>query len=537
MLGVIATEAEEHVVREFFELFKTPWEFYKDNRHYDVIVCSGTSPKLPSAAARLLIVYAGGETDCDDERNIRIESQCRTADLSYRGRRLPIYGNAVTFRQTPTFLTEGAGCKAAAYLHRSGGTVFARVGYDLFHEIETLLRSGQPFHNAAVPTLDLHISLLRDLVVCSGLPLLEIPPVPWGHSFIACLTHDLDHASIRRHFFDSTILGFFYRATLGTAINAARGRTTAGNVLRNWAAAARLPFMYLGVARDIWSDFDRYLQLEQGRPSTFFVIPFQNRPGRSAEGQAPRNRGTKYDVSHIAEKVAQLAAAGSEIGLHGIDAWADSAKGHEEKCRIRDFTAKETLGVRMHWLYSDEKSPAVLEQAGFIYDSTDGYNNTVGYRTGTAQVFKPLSARGLLELPMHIMDTALFYPDYLDLSAQEAWECVAPMLDHAADAGGVTTVNWHDRSIAPERLWGKFYIRLLDELTRRGAWFSTASQAVAWFRKRRSATFHEINGGAMRVIVSDNTGGNLPALRARIHRSQGGGYFDTAFEYKTEIAL
>jgi hypothetical protein len=113
------------------------------------------------------------------------------------------------------------------------------------------------------------------------------------------------------------------------------------------------------------------------------------------------------------------------------------------------------------------------------------------------------------------------------------------MLDHAADAGGVTTVNWHDRSIAPERLWGKFYIRLLDELTRRGAWFSTASQAVSWFRKRRSAAFHEIDGesGAMRVIVSDDTGGNSPALRARLHRSQRGGYTDTAFDHKTEIAL
>src|SRR5215468_5405584 len=130
MLGVIATEAEENVIREFFELFKTPWEFYKDRRHYDVIVCSGSSPKLPIAAAKLLIVYAGGETHCDDKRNIRIESQRRTIDLSYRGRRLPIYGNAVTFQQAPTFLLEGADCKAAAYLHCSGDTAFARVGYD-----------------------------------------------------------------------------------------------------------------------------------------------------------------------------------------------------------------------------------------------------------------------------------------------------------------------------------------------------------------------------------------------------------------------
>lgn len=523
MLGVIATEAEHNIVREFFELFKTPWEFYENGRHYDVILCSGTQSKLPKGAtANLVIVYAGAET-------------ASGADLSYHGKRLPIYGNAATFQQAPTFLTEASTGEAAAYLTRSADTVFARIGYDLFKEVETLLRSGQPFDNAAVPALDLHIALLRDLIVSTGIPLLEIPPVPAGHSFIACLTHDLDHASIRRHFFDSTILGFFYRATIGTAKNAARGRMTAGDVLKNWTAAAKLPFMYMGLARDIWSDFDRYVQLEQGRPSTFFVVPFQNRPGQSAPGY----RATKYDVSHIAGKVSRLAAEGSEIGLHGIDAWADSAKGYEEKCRIQNFTAKETLGVRMHWLYSDERSAGVLEQAGFIYDSSAGYNNTVGYRSGTAQVFKPLSAKGLLELPMHIMDTALFYPDYLDLSPQEAWTRIAPMLDHAVAGGGATTINWHDRSIAPERLWGKFYIRLIDDLTRRGAWFATASQAVAWFRKRRSATFQEIDrgSGAIRVVVSDETAGNLPALRARLHRSQPAGYVDTAFDDKTDCAV
>ena len=29
MIGVIADPAEADVVREFFELFKTPWEFYR----------------------------------------------------------------------------------------------------------------------------------------------------------------------------------------------------------------------------------------------------------------------------------------------------------------------------------------------------------------------------------------------------------------------------------------------------------------------------------------------------------------------------
>ena len=40
-----------------------------------------------------------------------------------------------------------------------------RVGYDLFAEVRTLLTTGQPSANAAIPALELHIALLRDLIV------------------------------------------------------------------------------------------------------------------------------------------------------------------------------------------------------------------------------------------------------------------------------------------------------------------------------------------------------------------------------------
>jgi hypothetical protein len=71
----------------------------------------------------------------------------------------------------------------------------------------------------------------------------------------------------------------------------------------------------------------------------------------------------------------------------------------------------------MHWLLQDATTISVLEEAGFAYDSTAGYNETVGYRNGTAQVFRPLGARTLLELPMHIQDGALFYRKRLELLA------------------------------------------------------------------------------------------------------------------------
>jgi hypothetical protein len=520
MMGVIANPAEEDIVREFFELFKIPWEFYREGVRYDVVLCTDVSA-IEGARAKLVLVYAGGKAAFDTVRNVQVDSQRKGANLSFSGKPLPIYGNAVTFDDGASVLTEDGSGMPALCLRQFGEDLFACIGYDLFQEIETLLTTGQPFENAAVPALEVHIQLLRDLITSSGIPLLEIPPVPDGYSFIACLTHDLDHAAIRRHKFDATIWGFLYRAIAGSAINVARRRLPLGKLFTNWAAAAKLPLIYLGLAQDIWYEFDRYIELEDGRPSTFFVIPFENRPGRSSTGEAPRYRETKYDVSHIAAKLPRLIAAGCEIGLHGIDAWLDSTNGREEARRISEISATPVFGVRMHWLYSDGRSAGALEEAGFSYDSTVGYNDTVGYRAGTGQAFKPLSATHLLELPMQIMDTALFYPTYLNLTEREARERLSPVFDDAVRYGGALTVNWHDRSIAPERLWGDFYVGLLNELTARGAWFSTAEQAVSWFRRRRSSVFERVDCEDKRLrvsVVDGHSGDDCPGLRLRFHR-------------------
>jgi peptidoglycan/xylan/chitin deacetylase (PgdA/CDA1 family) len=211
-----------------------------------------------------------------------------------------------------------------------------------------------------------------------------------------------------------------------------------------------------------------------------------------------------------------LEAAGCEIGLHGIDAWLDSSAGCEELEEIRRITGTREIGVRMHWLYFNEGSPATLEHAGADYDSTIGYNETVGYRAGTTQVYKPLGVRRLLELPLHVMDTALFYPTHLNLSPKDARRRVSSIIDNAVQHGGVVTVNWHDRSIAPERCWGDFYINAVQELRSKGAWFATAAETVSWFRARRSTTLDEANCEPHTLPV-EHAGRNLPELQVIVH--------------------
>lgn len=549
MIGVIADPSEHDVVREFFELFKTPWEFYQKDRRYEVLLCAGDDQV--DGASKLVLVYAGRKTRVDDEQKIQTGRQRReNCILSYRGTRIPIYGDTVTFPERKSgVLSDEDTHEFAAYLEESGQRVLVRIGYDLFGEVRRLLTVGQPPDNANIPTLDLHIVFLRDLITGCGVPLAEIPPVPDGYPFIACLTHDVDHPSIRQHKWDHTMFGFLFRAVFGSLSNLLRGRIRVRSLLTNWAAALKLPFVHMGLAKDFWREFDdRYLELEKGLCSTFFVIPFKDHPGKKFHGLAPVFRASRYSAADIADTIRKLTIAGSEVGLHGIDAWVDGARGRAELEEIRRLTGVSEIGVRMHWLYYDQQSPVTLENAGAAFDSTIGYNETVGYRAGTTQAYKPLQATRLLELPLHVMDTALFYPAHLGLSPRQAATLLGRLVDNALQLGGCLTINWHDRSLAPERVWGAHYRDLIQDLKSRGAWFSTAGQAVSWFRKRRSVVFEKdcTEPGAVRARVSGDKSDYLPGLRLRIHhaRESGGtgslgpaGYVDMTFDEMVDTRI
>ena len=499
MIGVVARPGEHVIVREFFELFKTPWAFWREGGRYDVVIHTDGAVDCELAdrarePAKLTIVYGSQPTAFDHRTNDLPGRQRSATALSWNGERIPIYGSCVTFQddgRSPGLVLADTGEPVVSVTRTDAGAV-VRIGYDLFREIRFLLETGQPAAHATIPTLERHVAFLRAAIVSAGVPLVEIPPIPEGHRFIACLTHDVDHPSIRLHRFDHTMFGFLYRAVVRSLLNVCRGRTEPTTLWRNWAAALKLPFVHVGWVEDFWSGFERYLEIEKGLGSTFFVIPVKNHPGGTAGAEAPRLRASPYGVSDIVPQVRSLRESGCEVALHGIDAWCDSSKGSDERRRVSQVTGSSTTGVRMHWLYFDERAPERLEAAGFTYDSTFGYNDTVGFRAGTLQAFRPPTATRLLELPLTLMDTALFYPSRLNLTAQAARELVWPLVDDAERYGGALTINWHDRSLAPERLWETFYVQLVDELKQRAAWFPTAAEAASWFDNRRSAVFHSV---------------------------------------------
>lgn len=163
-------------------------------------------------------------------------------------------------------------------------------------------------------------------------------------------------------------------------------------------------------------------------------------------------RDANYTRKEATDAIRMVAAGGHEVGLHG------SYAALEQPGRLRDelewirSAAGTVVGGRMHWLrffglssFLDE-----LEHIGFSYDSTLGYNDAVGYRTGAnfphrLYDFARERPRKLVEVPLAAMDGAIF----VQRSRRPAADVIKRFLAGGAlvPRGGVS-VLWHNTCLA-----------------------------------------------------------------------------------------
>lgn len=256
------------------------------------------------------------------------------------------------------------------------------------------------------------------------------------------VSHDVDWPLLPKAGFLRTV-----RHSLGDVVR----RGAMSTAIRRWHAfygARRGDFRY-----DPYNTFDFLMDAAEARGlrSAFFLIA-----GHSA---GPIDGEYSLADSWIQDLMRRIAARGHEIGYHGsYNSYDDPAIIAHEFDSLR--RAVERLGIkqdqwggRQHYLRW--KAPTTWRAwagAGLSYDSSVGYADHVGFRSGTCfeyEVFD-LESRSRLpikERPLVVMEVSLLGKQYMNLRHDQAVRVGLQLRETCEKFGGDFTLLWHNSNL------------------------------------------------------------------------------------------
>ncbi len=341
-------------------------------------------------------------------------------------------------------------------------------------------REGQLYS----PRIDEQLAVLRRQLLTETN---KNPVALWPDSkdFALCLTHDVDEVNE-----PSSIKCGLRRADLyrrsgekWTTVVKTAARTIIDSLSSNQTnkdASRRTLDDWLG------------LEDQHGFKSTFFItagVPV--RPSRwDCTYRFDDKVSFKANRLTLGEALCEIDRLGWEIGLHGSYLSATEPDLlQNEKQRLEKVLDKPIESVRQHYLhYQVETTPGLQAQAGLLIDSTIGFNRAIGFRSGTAFPHQcwdhhrncPLS---ILEVPLIIMDNALFLSNSLEYDYNLALNHCLRIMETVAKVGGCLTINWHHDYLNDDLYW-QSYRALLDEAARRNAWGCNLRTLRQWWSSR-----------------------------------------------------
>ncbi|QIZ69374.1 hypothetical protein [Oxynema aestuarii] len=274
------------------------------------------------------------------------------------------------------------------------------------------------------------------------------------------LTHDVDAIA--------KTLAIRFKQTAFHSFNAVRSllRGQIGSSLSKLANAAKFLF-----SQDNYWCFDRITALEKthGFRSHFNIY---GGPGGWQRTFQELLLDPAYSIAthpKLKQQLQKMSAEGWTIGLHqSFNAWADAEQMQGERQRLEKALGFPVTSCRQHWLrFSWEQTWQAQQKAGFALDSTLGFNDRPGFRTGVALqyhpwCFKSRREQNLQVLPMVLMDSHLY--DYRNLSDSERNTQIAYWLDEIYAVHGTASVIWHQRVMSNDYGWATGYETLLSTI-------------------------------------------------------------------------
>ena len=303
--------------------------------------------------------------------------------------------------------------------------------------------------------------------------LLTKSPWPFGIQAVACITHDVD--SVRKWI-------------LSRVVNQMRGNAPPES---RYAALPRLGKILHTVAEltgflDPHRNLREVRAIETGRGvrATFFL--------QMARRSSQRDPSALYGYRdrYVRREMEQASREGHELALHSTYESADHpGRLEEEVHRISDISPSS--GARQHYLRIHRRVWREQELLGLLYDSSVGYSEFVGFRSGACHPYHPFDNQeerklSILEIPFSVMDAALY--ETCQGRREKMEGLLSRITQTVAYRNGVFVSIWHnhylDGALVTEGSVLAWYLDLLKE---RGWHFWTMDRVARWWNARNGA--------------------------------------------------
>lgn len=331
--------------------------------------------------------------------------------------------------------------------------------------------TSSKWHILEMPVVNTYIERLlkrlKEIGEKIGLSVIPAARWPGGKPFAVVLTHDVDNPP--KYAFSRCLK------------NMAKSCLCGGTGLNK---SIKLLYDSFSRRKDPYWSFSDFIDMERrfGAKSTFYVIS-DSTNGRYDPYYKLKGRLTQHLRSVLAD--------GWEVGLHGsYDSYLDGNMLIFQKRSLEKAIDKKITGLRQHYLrICTDMTYRVQSHADFIYDTSLGYNEEIGFRAGLAAPFFPYDHDmcgpfRILELPLAVMDGSLF--EFAKLDGDGAIQRIKEIIDNTEKVGGMLVVLWHmkARDVEDQPEWWTTYEKILKYAYGKNAWITSAGRMADWWITR-----------------------------------------------------
>lgn len=223
----------------------------------------------------------------------------------------------------------------------------------------------------------------------------------------------------------------------------------------------------------VYWNFDEIISIENqyGIKSTFFFL-IETIPFKFYNMSNWKLSLGRYDINEprIKEIMNYLDENGWEIGLHGSYlSYQNKYLLKSEKVILEEQIGHPVIGIRQHYLNLNEKTWSFQKEAGFNYDTSWGYTNTIGFKDNRVNPFHPYEDKFTV-FPLTIMDSCF-------MNTANRKEMLEDIMKICIRNESILVLNWHSNNFNEKEYPGykKAYCEVIESCLEKNASFSTLS--------------------------------------------------------------